>query len=71
MKRNRFRASRILLRLRRVVRNDQLILSVLALVVGVVGGGAVIGFREGIGLIQGFAFGSDSKGLFFHAQKLP
>jgi chloride channel protein, CIC family len=60
-----------MLRLRRIVRNDQLILSVLALVVGVVGGGAVIGFREGIDLIQGLAFGSDSKELFFHAQTLP
>jgi len=71
MKRNVFRASRILLRLRRIIRNDKLILSVLALVVGVVGGGAVIIFREGIDFIQDVTFGSNSKDFLFHAQNLP
>jgi CIC family chloride channel protein len=71
MKRNVFRASRILLRLRRIIRNDKLILSVLTLVVGVVGGGAVIIFREGIDFIQDVTFGSNSKDLLFHAQNLP
>ena len=51
MKRNVFRASRILSRFRRIIRNDKLILSVLALVVGVVSDGAVIIFREGIDFI--------------------
>ena len=38
----RITAGRVLVRLRRIVRNDQLILSALALVVGAAGGGAVI-----------------------------
>jgi len=71
MKKPRLKASRVLLRLRRIVRNDQLILSVLALVVGVVGGGAVIVFREAIDLVQHLFFQAPSERLFPHALDLP
>ena len=66
----RLRLSRVLLRLRRLVRNDQLILSVLALVVGAAVGGAVIAFREAVALVQGVFYGSDAERLSIHAQDL-
>ncbi|MDH5748720.1 MAG: chloride channel protein, partial [Rhodospirillales bacterium] len=66
-----FTPSRFLMYARRVVRNDQLILSVLALFIGVAGGGAVIVFREGITLIQTAFYGSGTESLFKHAQELP
>ncbi len=59
------------MRLRKIVRNDHLILSVLALVVGAAGGGAVIAFREGINLTQLLVYGSAAKDLYAHAQGLP
>jgi chloride channel protein, CIC family len=65
------RPSRLLMRLRKVVRNDQLILSILAVGVGIAGGGAVIVFREGIDLIQSLAFGSGDARLFVLAGALP
>ena len=57
--------------LRDMVRNDQLVLSLLALVVGVLAGGAVVGFREGIALVQSLGFGTGSERLFQHAATLP
>ncbi len=63
--------SRILMWLRRVIRNDQLILSVLALFVGAAGGGAVILFREAIILVQTLAYGSGTESLYRHAETLP
>ena len=44
----RFTYIRILLRLRRLIRNDHLILVILAIVAGTAAGAAVIGFRETI-----------------------
>jgi CIC family chloride channel protein len=67
----RITAGRILVRLRRIVRNDHLILSVLALVVGAAGGGAIIVFREGIDLTQMLFCGSAAINLYAHAQDLP
>lgn len=67
----RITAGRILVRLRKIVRNDHLILSVLALVVGAAGGGAIIVFREGIDLIQLLVYGSATKNLHDYAQGLP
>ncbi len=43
--------------MRRFVRNDQLILGVLAVVVGSVCGAAIVGFRELIALVQTVAYG--------------
>ena len=71
MIRRRITAGRILVRLRRIVRNDHLVLSVLALVVGAAGGGAIIVFREGIDLVQLMFYGSAAKNLYAHAQGLP
>ena len=44
-------------RLRRLGRNDQVILSALSLIIGVAAGLAAIGFREAIDLVQWFSFG--------------
>ena len=63
--------SRLLMWLRRIIRNDQLILSVLALFVGAAGGGAVILFREAIVLVQTLAYGSGTESLYRHAEALP
>ena len=67
----RITAGRILVRLRRIVRNDHLILSLLALLVGAAGGGAVIVLREGIDLTQLLFYDSATKNLYAHAQDLP
>ncbi|HJO69873.1 MAG TPA: chloride channel protein [Rhodospirillales bacterium] len=61
---------RVFVRLRRFVRNDQLVLSVLALVVGAVAGGAVVAFREAILIVQLAAFGSRDEHLYIHAEGL-
>ena len=46
MARRRISFSRALMRLRRIVRNDQLILGMLAVLVGLASGGCIIVFRE-------------------------
>jgi len=50
-------------RLGRLTRNDQILLSVLAVVIGAVTGVAAIGFRELIHLFQGLFFGADAGSL--------
>ncbi|MBT7943271.1 MAG: chloride channel protein, partial [Alphaproteobacteria bacterium] len=60
----------VLTRLRRLIGNDHLILVVLAMVVGTVAGGAVIGFREAISFIQLMLYGSGSERLFASAHTL-
>ena len=67
----RNRLSRLMPRLRKIVGNEQLILSILALTVGAAGGGAVILFRQGIAQVQNLFYGSTGEGLFVHAQTLP
>ena len=64
-------ASRVLVRLRRFVKNDQLILSFLALAVGAATGGAVVAFREIISATQTWFYASGTERLFQHAQHLP
>ncbi len=66
-----FHISKALMRVRRVVRNDQLILSILAMVVGSAVGGAVILFREGIDLFQKLFFQSSPEALNLAAAALP
>ena len=68
--RTRFTYSRMLLRLRRLIRNDHLMLVVLSLVAGSVAGGAIVLFREAISFIQLGFYGSDSERLFADAAKL-
>lgn len=70
MTEKRLTYSRLLHRLRRVVRNDQLILAVLALVVGCIAGGAVVGFREAIDLVQWLGFDVRGERLAAHAAGL-
>lgn len=53
-----------MLRIRRLIRNDQLILSVLAVIVGLVAGAGTVAIRKLIGFIQFYAYGSDSESLF-------
>ena len=65
---SRFTYIRILLRLRRLIRNDHLILVILAIVAGTAAGAAVIGFRETISFIQLALYGSDSEHLFTNAE---
>jgi len=61
----------VLKQLRRLIANDHLILVVLAMVVGTVSGGAVIGFPEAISFIQLMLYGSGSERLFSSANALP
>ncbi len=64
--RRHFRPSRLLFILRRFLRNDQLILSVLSLVVGGMAGWAVVLFRKTIELVQLAAFGYGGERLLYH-----
>jgi len=64
MAKYRFKASRLLMRLRKIIGNDQLVLSALAVLVGAGTGGGVILFRETIGFFQKLAFGSDDELLY-------
>ncbi len=70
MSSHRSKMSRVMMRLRRVIRNDQLILAILALVVGAAAGGGVVLFREGIGLVQTVFYGSATNQLYTHVQGL-
>lgn len=58
-------------RLRHLIQDDVLRLSVLAMLIGVAVGGAVILFREAIALFQVVAFGSGSPRLWFYTTQLP
>ncbi len=71
MAKSRFMASRFLMRIRRALGNDQLVLSVLALVVGAAVGGAVILFREGINLFHYIFFQTSEEALNLFASSLP
>ena len=56
---------------RKSLRNEQFILSLLAVVIGALAGYGAIVFRELIGMIQLFAFGSDSDYLLSVSRYLP
>ncbi len=58
-------------KLKAAVRHDHLILALLALLIGLTAGGAVIVFREGIGWIQLLGYGSDTERLIYVTQALP
>ncbi|MBT6095970.1 MAG: chloride channel protein [Rhodospirillaceae bacterium] len=60
MPESRISYARLSTRLRQLLRNDHMVLSVLALLVGAVVGMAVVGFRESIDFIQGIFYGFDS-----------
>ena len=65
-----FRPSRLLMGVRKIVGNDQLILALLAIVVGTAAGGAGIVLREAIALMQTVTFGSGDARLFARAAGL-
>ncbi|PIW25946.1 MAG: chloride channel protein [Rhodospirillales bacterium CG15_BIG_FIL_POST_REV_8_21_14_020_66_15] len=67
---SRFKYARLLLAARRVIRNDHLILMVLALVVGCAAGAAVVAFRETIDLVQFLFYGTGHARLTPHAAGL-
>ena len=60
--------SRVLLRARRLIRSDQLILAVF---IGAAAAGGTIGLRELINLVQKFSFGSASESIFNVGHTLP
>ena len=59
------------MRVRRIVRNDQLILAVLAVLVGACSGGAIILFREGISEVQSIFYGNGTDRLSDYLTTLP
>ncbi|WP_421708541.1 chloride channel protein [Algihabitans sp.] len=61
---------RMLASLRRFGRSDQVVLSIMAVVIGVAGGGAAIGFRYAIDAIQWLGFGYAGEALASHAETL-
>ncbi len=71
MRTSRFTYLRIVYLLRGLIRNDHLILAVLAVIVGTLSGAAVIGFREAIELVQGLAGGAASERMFQIVATLP
>jgi CIC family chloride channel protein len=71
MVRSRFSPARLLGFLRRILRNDHLILAALALVVGAISGGATVLFIEGIAFFQTLIYGSGTERLTAHAAALP
>lgn len=59
MPKSRLTYTRLSTRLRRLLRNDHMVLSVLALLVGALVGISVVGFRETIDIVQGLFYGAD------------
>ncbi len=55
----------------RAIRNEQLVLSVLAFFVGVAAAYAAIGFRLGIDLVQTYSFGFSGEDVYTNATLLP
>ena len=62
---------RILEGMRRFLRNDQLVLLVLAIIMGAVAAYGAIGFGYLYRLVQGLSFGTFAETLYTHAQNLP
>ena len=64
--------SNILLnRMRRIVRSEQLVLSILAMVVGALAGGGTILFRDGLLFIQSLIYGTSDEALHTYLADLP
>ncbi len=62
---------RLLVSLRRFGRNDQVVLFLMAVLIGAAGGGAAIGFRYAIDAVQWLGFGYGGEALASHAAALP
>lgn len=64
--------SNILLnRMRRIVRSEQLVLSILAMVVGALAGGGTILFRDGLLFVQSLIYGTSDEALHTYLADLP
>jgi CIC family chloride channel protein len=64
--------SNILLnRMRRIVRSEQLVLSILAMVVGALSGGGAILFRDGLLFVQSLIYGTSDETLHTYLADLP
>lgn len=61
----------LLRRLGRLVKNEQVILTILAALIGVGGGGCAIAFREVLSLVQSVALGSGVENVYSVAAGLP
>lgn len=59
------------MRARRILRNDQLVLAILAVIVGGCSAGGIILFREAISLVQALFYGTGSPRLVEHVMTLP
>ncbi|SOC28512.1 chloride channel protein [Thalassospira xiamenensis] len=66
-----FKSNQLLGQLRRIVKSEQLVLSILALVVGAMAGGGTILFREGILFVQLLTFGSGEEAVHEYLAHLP
>ena len=64
MSHSAFSPSHLLLYTRRFLKNDQLILGFLSVIVGLVGGGLVIVLREGILFFQNLFYGAPDERLY-------
>jgi len=71
MTRLSFLGPKILIGLRRILRNDQLVLALLSVFIGLVGGGMVIAFREGILFFQSNFYGAPDERLYDVVAQLP
>lgn len=61
----------VLNRMRRIVKSEQLVLSILALVVGALAGGGTILFRDGLLFVQSLFYGTSDEALHRHLLDLP
>lgn len=71
MSHSAFSPSHLLLYTRRFLKNDQLILGFLSVIVGLVGGGLVIVLREGILFFQNLFYGAPDERLYDYVANLP
>ena len=71
MKRIRQLKRRVRVSLLRFSRNDQVVLALLALVIGAAAGGAAIAFRDAIGAVQWLAYGFSGENVATMAAALP
>lgn len=58
-------------RMRRIVKSEQLVLSILAMIVGAMAGGGTILFRDGLLLVQSLFYGTGDEALHTHLSTLP
>lgn len=63
--------ARLLRRLGRLTRHEQVILFILAVIIGVLGGASAIVFRESIAFVQFFGLGTASERMHFVVSALP